>query len=167
MFTKEDLEKKYQEETKKQTKQYNEEEELFKTLTYEEWVKNYNKYVYIKSVRQFSSYLYDSATYEELITIYNELLESVKTFKHGEITIEINQGDEDEVCFCCRYIVLNTKTVLKGNINYKVRVWAESRLKPKNILLIKPVDCKLLQLFNEGIIDFNTLQTLTYTDCKI
>lgn len=166
MFTKEDLEKKYQEENKKQIKQYYEEEELFKTLTYEEWVKNSNKYVYIKSVRQLSSYLYNNATYEELTTIYNELLENVKNFKHGEITVEINQHDEDEVCFCCRCIVL-TKTVLNSNIKYKVRIWAESRLKPEGVLSTKPIDCKLLQLFKEGTIDFNTLQTLTYTDCKI
>lgn len=29
------------------------------------------------------------------------------------------------------------------------------------------VDCKIVSLFKDGKIDFNTLVTLTYTNCKI
>jgi len=54
-------------------------------------------------------------------------------------------------------------------INSEFRAFAKAWLAPEGLSSgeINHIDCKLLTLFKEGKIDWNTLRTLVYSDCAV
>lgn len=56
---------------------------------------------------------------------------------------------------------------LQGQMSTEIKDFIRLALKPKSVSYTQQVDCKLLQLFVEGAIDFKTLQKLVYTNCEL
>jgi hypothetical protein len=53
------------------------------------------------------------------------------------------------------------------NMNNTKRAIMAKLLKPENAEHIVNIECKVLQLFMDGVIDWLTLQKLTYTNCDL
>ncbi len=52
-------------------------------------------------------------------------------------------------------------------LNNKFKSHVNNWLKPNKEVYTRTIDCKLLTLFKDGKIDWTTLRTLVYSDCKI
>ncbi len=56
---------------------------------------------------------------------------------------------------------------LSSEISRLIREKIKDELKPSNVEKSVMPDCKIVQLFKDGAIDWETLQMITYKDCKI
>jgi len=74
----------------------------------------------------------------------------------------------EEVYFNTRVYVLNEdEDVIEYFSKEELKNIIKEKLKPESELYAITVDCKLLQLFKDGNIDWLTLQKLTYTNCNL
>lgn len=63
---------------------------------------------------------------------------------------------------------LRTKEDMEQQAKTITRAWVADALKPPSYKsYVRPVDCKLLDLFKSETIDWETLQKLVYSDCDL
>jgi hypothetical protein len=166
MFTKEQLEQKMVEITEQCKKDFEVSKEQFLNWNYGD---NLPEYVTKKEIN--SGYFEDCGTPDEMIEMLNEFKDRVEGLPYhirGVYIIEINPdgGYIVENNYIYSYYV-HKDEVSEHTIKTKVKKWINGQLRPESEPYTQSVDCKLLELFKEGTIDFKALQKLTYTNCDL
>jgi len=170
-FTKEDLEKQIGAITKEVQKEYEAANEA-----YLQWTEGdpRPKFCSARTIKS-EAFLYYSSP--------DSMIEMLEEFKQEVAELPYHIGGTYDLCISAYgysdgaaeiddnhfgYTYWTRDTEVKDfYINGKIREWINLNLKPDSVQYSRPVDCKLLTLFKEGAIDFDTLQKLVYTDCKL
>ena len=77
-----------------------------------------------------------------------------------------SDGWIERVCYEARWSVVIDE-VAEQNINSSFKNKIANLLKPEKASYTQGIDCKLLTLFKDGKISWDTLRTLVYSDCEI
>lgn len=169
MFTKEDLDAKYQEFLAEETAKYEEEKAEFEALSYSDIKKEFWRYDYIVEKDSISGDV-GGCLGSDVVEVLEEFKNSVATQKHGEITLKGEACcDEDSayvrfIFFSCEVLHLKDDNAIEIKAKTKIKNWAKAQLKPQSVGRFMDIDYKLLELFKQGKIDFNDLQKLVYSD---
>ena len=83
------------------------------------------------------------------------------------LQLDVDDGYIDEQHYRYRYQVLCSPMEIEQRWKSEVKGKFREILKPKKERYSRPVDCKLMELFKDGSIDFKTLQKLVYSNCEL
>lgn len=107
-----------------------------------------------------------------------EVIETLKEFQDGykscdgiaksQIKNEQDVGDEHihYIGYMYEYYELSEEK-LESEIMRLCRELIKEELKPNGVQYVQTPDCKIVQLFRDGSIDWETLRRITYKDCNI
>ena len=113
---------------------------------------------------------YDAEDTIKELNTFIEFHKSINAVNKTDIEQNIVTYDEGGVeyfNYSFSYYVLSTKEMLQKRIDNRVERNIDARLKPNSELYIKEIDCALMSLFEDGTIDWATLQKLVYKDCDL
>lgn len=91
----------------------------------------------------------------------------VNFYSYDYIDIDVFDTCIDETYVEYTHYVLYTEEEFESSMKRTMRQFFDEKLKPDGESYEKMIDCKLLQLFSDGAIDWETLQKLVYSNCKI
>lgn len=149
------------------------------TITIESITKEYNETKQEYNDKKLSNfYVYRK---KELIDFNNidtfgELLDAVEIAKeiieqykdapgfYTETDKDANDGTFEMII---HYKELISEEMLQKRIKSVIKNEISKRLKPLSEKYDRDIDCKLLQLFKDGVITWEALQKLVYSDCEI
>lgn len=150
------------------------------TKEYDEAKRGYNKGInqykgvnqyYVSRSKEIIDFKYID-TFEELLDEVETAKEVIEQYKDKPGFHTDTQKEADENCihtFAMNiyYKELITDEVLQKRIKSAVKNEVNSKLAPAGVRFARDVDCKLLQLFKDGVITWEALQKLVYSDCEI
>lgn len=107
---------------------------------------------------------------EDFKSLYEPHKEKYQFFVDQIIEYESGMYDESqevsEIFWRASWKEVKTE-IPESGISYPFRKYVESWIKPENASYKKTIDCKLLALFKDGMIDWATLRKLVYSDCEL
>ena len=172
MFTKEELENKIVEITEQCKKDFEESKEQF--LNWKDGDK-LPEYCFTESIESES--FEDQYTPDQMIDMLSEFKKEVEGLPYhisGSYNIKLSAysryDDNDAYIEDNHYTYeyyIHKEELPEYTVKQKVKQWINEQLQPESAIYRQPVDCKLLELFKEGTIDFKALQKLTYTNCNL
>ena len=104
-----------------------------------------------------------------LLSMFENEVDKLSMHVQGYFDLCLGASDSyiDEQHYRYRYRVLCSPMEIEQRWKYEVKNKFKENLKPKKERYSRPVDCKLMELFKDGSIDFKTLQKLVYSDCEL
>ena len=101
---------------------------------------------------------------------YEETISNQKGYILNRPELEASVFDNyvDEIFLRTEIIVFKySDNLVDDFVNKKFKKIIEEKLKPEKEQYMQTIDCNMLKLFKNGSIDWKTLQSLTYSNCKI
>jgi len=127
----------------------------------------------LRSHSIYSTDISDGDGIERTIEILKDFMDEVESLGHViELVTHMNVDCEDSYISENRayatYKVYShpSNDVVETQVKYRLRSKITQLLKPSGIQHPRSIDCAVLNLFKEGIIDWPTLQRITYKDCE-
>ena len=119
-----------------------------------------------------SSDFSDYYTSKNMIDAMNDFNNDIKNLPYHinedeyiNLTVDDDQIYYEEYTY--RYSIIKAQTQVDYMIKKSVKNKFQQILMPSSESYSKYVDCKLVELFKDGAIDFKTLQKLVYTNCDL
>ena len=105
----------------------------------------------------------------EILQDFKSTSEVFKSKRGFSITQYSNVYDDflEEIYFTASWVEVRD-ILVDSHIESSFKDYVKNWLKPEGSAeYTRGIDCKMLSLFKSGHIDWNTLRTLTYTDCDV
>jgi hypothetical protein len=114
-------------------------------------------------------------TPEEVIEVINEFYKEVSelpyhvdgSYQKLDIKTDYDSSEIYNDFFIYSYKTISTIERIEERVKTNVRTWFRKELKPDSEKYEQSVDCKLMELFKNGTIDFKTIQSLVYKNCVL
>jgi len=111
-------------------------------------------------------------TFEELLDAVETAKEIIEQYKdkpglYTETQIEAYESYVDVFAMKIYHKELISEEALQKRIKTEIKNEVKRKLVPAGVAYARDIDCKLLQLFKDGVITWEALQKLVYSDCEI